>query len=295
MLQGRNVQHSTAKSWEHAIELLYEGSLNTDLDRFRSPFVFRGQSADFPLVSSLMRLGHGPNELPLIERNLLNNFKKYAHSEFQPDSSDWDWLSLAQHHGLPTRLLDWTFSPFVALHFATVDLHRYDADAVIWCVNVFEAQNWLPRELGEAIRKDRMSVFNLGVLKRIAADFTQFDRGDAVYDFVLFFEPPSLDPRIINQVALFSFMSRSTTALDRWLEDKSQQNTNLCKKIVIPRDLKWEVRDKLDQANINERVLFPGLDGLSVWLKRWYSPKKLPVLPDPLKETTPAAERKGIT
>ena len=48
---------------------------------------------------------------------------------------------------------------------------------------------------------------------------------------------------------------------------------DIWRKIIIPADLKWELRDKLDQANISERVLFPGLDGLSSWLKRQYSPK----------------------
>jgi hypothetical protein len=87
--------------------------------------------------------------------------------------------------------------------------------------------------------------------------------------FVTFFEPPSIDDRIVNQFALFSVMSDPTARLDDWLGD----HPNMWRKIVIPSELKWEIRDKLDQANITERVLFPGLDGLSRWLKRHYSPK----------------------
>jgi hypothetical protein len=64
-------------------------------------------------------------------------------------------------------------------------------------------------------------------------------------------------------------MSDPTARLDHWLRD----HPDLMRRIIIPAELKWEVRDKLDQANITERVLFPGLDGLSRWLKRYYSPR----------------------
>src|SRR5262249_11646316 len=87
--------------------------------------------------------------------------------------------------------------------------------------------------------------------------------------FVIFMEPPSIDPRIVNQFALFSLMASPTARLDDWLADSPQ----LARRIVIPAEMKWEIRDKLDQANINERVLFPGLDGLSRWLTRYYCPK----------------------
>lgn len=86
---------------------------------------------------------------------------------------------------------------------------------------------------------------------------------------LLFFEPPSIDERIVNQFAFFSVMPDATYVLDDWL----QEQPDLWRKIIIPAELKWEIRDKLDQGNITERVLFPGMDGLSHWLRRHYSPK----------------------
>jgi len=87
--------------------------------------------------------------------------------------------------------------------------------------------------------------------------------------FALFFERPSIDDRIVNQFAFFSVTSDPSIALDDWLG----QHPELWRKVVIPAALKWEIRDKLDQSNITERVIFPGLEGLTAWLKRHCSPR----------------------
>lgn len=181
--------------------------------------------------------------------------------------SDWRWLIIAQHHGLPTRLLDWTYSPFVGAHFATAETAKYDCDAAIWFVDYVKVNKLLPNPFADELSNVGAHAFTLEMLERSLGDIRSFDALGA--DFVTFFEPPSIDERIVNQFALFSLMSSPTSQFDAWLE----AHPDLYGRIIIPRELKWEVRDKLDQANITERMLFPGLDGLASWLKRHYTPK----------------------
>ncbi|MDX6408910.1 MAG: hypothetical protein QOE13_1981, partial [Gaiellaceae bacterium] len=93
------------ESWGELLERLFDDSWNEGLGRFRSDFAFRGRwDASENLVTSLTR--HGGDST--LERHLLRNFRKYAARDAVPVDSSWNWLALAQHHGLPTRLLDWT-------------------------------------------------------------------------------------------------------------------------------------------------------------------------------------------
>ena len=256
-----------AGSWLDLHELLFADSWNEELGLHRSDYAFRGRwDAGDDLGTSLKRLGGNASSL---EGHLLRNFRKYAARDAVPVDSLWNWLALAQHHGLPTRLLDWTYSPFVALHFATSRRERFDQDGAVWMANYVGAHEEAPRELRDLLEHEGANVFTTEMLGAIGG-LREFDRlGD---DFVVFVEPPSFDERIVNQYALFSLMSSAEASLDEWLAERPK----LVRRIVIPAELKWEVRDKLDQSNINERVLFPGLDGLSRWVARYYAPRRQP-------------------
>jgi len=255
----------TISNFGDLVEKLFEKSWTPEIKRFRSPYVFRGLSDEnYQLKTTLMRLG---GNYAIMENLLLRNFRKYAHRDVVPQDSIWNWLSIAEHHGLPTRLLDWTISPLVAAHFATCDLEKFNLNGTIWCVDFIQTNQLLPKKLKTLLKREGGYILTVEMLNEVVKSLNAFDTL-ARSDFVAFFQPPSLDERIVNQFAFFSLMSNPKALLDDWLK----RHPSLYRKIIIPASLKWEIRDKLDKANITERVLFPGLDGLSSWLKRYYTP-----------------------
>ena len=253
------------ESWLELQECLFAGSWHEELHRHRSDFCFRGENdAANALTTSLMRLG---GDYASLEQHLLRSFRKYAPRREVPVDSTWNWLALAKHHNLPTRLLDWSYSPYVALHFVTTNTSRFDRDGAVWMVDFVAARDHLPKKLRGALDDEAANTFSAETLAACAPTLRDLDAlGD---DFAVFFEPPSLDERIVNQYALFSLLPSPAARLDVWLE----RHPELARRVIVPAELKREVRDKLDQANVTERVLFPGLDGLSAWLRRYYSPR----------------------
>ena len=269
-----------ASSWSELQDLLYESAWRADISRFRSPFAFRGTGdATHDLRSALSRLGDRASDL---EPHIIRNFRRYAHAQSAKTDSTWNWLALAQHHGVPTRLLDWTYSPYVAMHFATESVEYFDRDGIIWSVDYTKTNDLLPKDLRAILEQERAESFTAEMLVASAGSLREFD-GLAKKPFLVFFEPPSLDERIVNQFALFSLLSSPTLSLDEWLT----RHPEVVRRIVIPASLKWEVRDKLDQANITERVLFPGLDGLGRWLARYYTPRNCGDAQDASREGPP--------
>jgi FRG domain len=263
-----DVDIHTLDTWRELDDALNDRSWGSHPEQARPTVVFRGLArADYTNVTSLARLA---GDYASLERHLLRNFRKYAHRE-EPGPTAWDWLALGQHHGLPTRLLDWTFSPLVALHFATASWPEHDA--LVWSVDCARAHRALPPVLRALLDEEGALVFTTEQVGRAAPDVD--DLAALQVDgapFGLFFEPPTFDERIASQAAVLSTMSDPTCDLETWLDG----HPGIGRAWRIPAALKHDVRRRLDQAQITERSLMPGLDGLAAWLRRYYSPQHVP-------------------
>jgi len=253
---------------EQVMELLTEQQYEASIKRYRSNYVYRGiPNVDFKLETSIKRNCKGKQKE--LEKVILRSFTKYAAiQDHHISNSVWKQLFIGQQHGLPTRLLDWTFSPTIALHFATsgeqlafMDQH----DAVFWKLDIAEVNGLLPREYQDELEKNKAYAFTVDLLDKLASDLDRYDEDMQGKSMVLI-EPPSIDERIINQYAYFSIVPREITDIEGYIND----NTNNTYKYIIDKDLKWRIRDVLDQMNVNERIVYPGLDGLSTWIKRMY-------------------------
>src|SRR5262245_13882265 len=99
-------------------------------DRFPGNVIYRGvRDATFQLLTSLGRMIHVPRrERGEVEAWIFDEFKRKSRPHIQrPPTTDWDWLALAQHYELPTRLLDWTENPLIAAYFAVAQAATADS------------------------------------------------------------------------------------------------------------------------------------------------------------------------
>lgn len=240
--------------------------------RWRDSGVYRGDNAtDSPLLTSLDRLGgtNPPHTKRDLEAHVLRNFIRYSRPHFDARTQgEWELLVAAQHHGVPTRLLDWTYSPLVAAHFATATHLEKPGDRVVWRLD------W--KRVHERFGLPRLALL-LQDVERLLGDQQQpctpwalFERGpDDARAFACMIEPPSLDARIVAQSAVFTLTSDTTRSFDDFLQTHGLGH--LLTRYVIPAKVVARVRDQLDLVGMDERRLFPDLDGVAARIRRYYS------------------------
>jgi hypothetical protein len=138
-------------------------------------------------------------------------------------------------------------------------------DCVVWRIDMRGIHQNLPQKYSDYLKAKKTFVFSLDGLAEVAESIAQYD-ADMKDTAMVCFEPPSVDQRIANQYSFFSVIPNGITDLEGFL-DAHTQNTV---KYVIDRKLRWELRDVLDQFNINERMIYPGKAGIAKWLARHY-------------------------
>lgn len=235
-------------SWEEFV------ALSAKLDGW----AFRGhQDERWPLISSLTRYLYDfiPNRKGwrAREERAIRIFRRKAHN-YLPDANvldeDLRCLALMQHHGAPTRLLDFTKSPFVAAFFA---LEKATSNAAVFALNTPVLYNATPIGRPE-LSRDEIDPRRKGNFERHYIDNHE--------EVIWIGEPTQMDRRLVAQSGTFVLPGVIDKSLDQIL---SQYGTNetLISKIILPQAMREEAMRALYRMNITNSTLFPDLEGLA--------------------------------
>ena len=212
------------------------------------PF-FRGHGdSSWRLMPELGRFVLGTHKVNILEQNTYFDFLIRAGALIPSGGDSWSTLFTMQHHGLPTRLLDWSETFSVALYFA---LREGGGDGTVWVLDPFK--------LNKATT-NREEIMHPGDLKRSYDDY-YIARTEPLEGDVVAISPLRHNPRVSQQRAGFTLHDN----LDRPLEDLHPE---ALVRIDIPAKVRADAGKFLKLAGISEFALFPDFDGLARELRR---------------------------
>jgi hypothetical protein len=257
------------------------------ITRFSESWAFRGQAnADWVLNNAIERTGF-IQQGNGIEARFVAEFQRGASNYLSKDQTPEhliEWLALMQHHGAPTRLLDLSWSPFIAAYFAFefTPVHE-DHRVAIWCLNVSHLRKRsleiLAQEFGDALQENN----NLINEKLFQILFYQNNKR-----LVFPVEPFGMNRRYSLQQSVFLSTGTSEAPFMEQLLFLEEDMAKAVVRLEIPSLCKNEVLRELLKMNLHRASLFPDLDGYALSLKLRYNSMKTP---EEMKAE--AAEKKG--
>lgn len=214
--------------------------------------LFRGQSnSRWDLLPGLARPNYLRANIEDYEKDILKEFKRRA-IPFLPKTfntnSDWEWLALAQHYKLPTRLLDWTENPLVALFFSLEFPNLNNNDRAVWVFG--------PNE-------DEFADSNNPLVNPFSLDKTKI------------YVPNQITQRITVQSGWFTVHRYQKKSNKFVAFNKNVNYKDRVFKIVIPNKLRDNILLRLDRLGINSFSIYPDLEGLSSFLSWKHFKQKL--------------------
>ena len=199
--------------------------------------LFRGQREDKPLIPKLGRLMPRDGvQLVDTERRMIDSFKRQALPFLvQQPQTEWDWLCVAQHHGLATRLLDWTQNPLAALWFAVASPANDDRPGIVWA---FE-----PKERDFVIDATDTSPYTV--------------------DRTRVFRPRHVARRVTAHSGWFTAHKYMASNKGFIPLERNVNYSKRLRKVIVPATAFSALRSALDRCGINAAALLADLDGLS--------------------------------
>ncbi len=210
-----------------------------------------------------------------IEAEFLAEFQRGARNYLSRDQIPEhiiEWLALMQHHGAPTRLLDFTKSPFIAAYFAFEHCRpEADFNVAVWAINV----NYLRKRSVEVLAQqfaDELKLTHNLINEEVFEKVFYTNRINLVFPV----EPFRMNRRYSLQQSIFVSTGTSEAPFMRQLAFLGDAMKQAVVKIEMPARLQKEVLRNLQRMNINRASLFPDLDGYAASLKLRYNSRQTP-------------------
>jgi hypothetical protein len=228
----------TVADVSHFVALIAQAKQKEESEGHPEDFIFRGQDIDNALLPKLQRLLADKKKRADRERIMLEEFRRTSAAfTGHVKVNAWDLVSIAQHHGLPTRLLDWTYSALAALWFAVAP--RKPENAVVFLLKT-RVKDFITQE-----EEDSLTPFNLPATR--------------------IYRPRHVTPRIAAQRGIFTVHRMQESGAFRAVEKIPELHGRLVK-FIIPPGAFHLITQQLDGCGVNGFALFPDLAGLCGYL-----------------------------